>query len=299
MPTDFAPMPVEDSASVKFWRRVLSRAADGAAPLMDVYKPYVDGLDTLPPDGRFLLVGNHTQSGAEILLISYFIRKALGRRVRPLADRRFGNARGPQGDLLAAYGAQVGSPENAAALMRADETVLVFPGGGGEIAKFKGEEYGLRWGDRTGFVRVASQHDYPIVTAAQVGGDDVFTSLTARDGAWGRLSQKITERFSGRTDMAMPLMRGVGPTLVPQPQRMYLRFGPPIATARRGRVAQQKWNESVRDRVQTQLVTDLSDLLRLREGDPYRQLNPLAWRSAIMPPDACGPESRTTLGRRS
>ncbi|SCX32494.1 hypothetical protein SAMN02799620_05603 [Mycolicibacterium fluoranthenivorans] len=49
-------------------RGMVETVADGVAPLVDLYRPYVDGLQKLPADGRFLLVGNHTQFGAEGLL---------------------------------------------------------------------------------------------------------------------------------------------------------------------------------------------------------------------------------------
>ena len=47
-------------------------------PMMDLYRPYVDGLENLPRDGRFLLVGNHTQGGGEVFLIPYFVRQEIG-----------------------------------------------------------------------------------------------------------------------------------------------------------------------------------------------------------------------------
>ncbi len=48
----------------------------------------------------------------------------------------------------------------------------------------------------------------------------------------GRFSQALSSRFGGRDDMAIPLMRGgIGPTLIPRPERMYLRFGTPIDTS--------------------------------------------------------------------
>src|SRR5690349_11555557 len=136
-------------------RRVLETVADAAAPLVDLYRPYVDGLEHLPRDGRFLLVGNHTQSGAEGFLISYLVRREIGALVRPLADRGFGKMPGPAADLLAACGATVGAPEAARELMSHDQPILVFPGGGREIAKFKGEENTLRWQGRSGFARIA------------------------------------------------------------------------------------------------------------------------------------------------
>jgi 1-acyl-sn-glycerol-3-phosphate acyltransferase len=175
---------------VRAWRRVVETVADGLGPLVDLYRPYVDGLQSLPRDGRFLLVGNHTQSGAEAVLIPYMVRRAIGMRVRPLAERAMGRMRGPVGDLFAAVGAVVGAPETAGELMRHNEPVLVFPGGGREIAKFKGEEHTLRWQGRAGFARLSVQHNYPIVPVGLVGGDDVYQSLTTRDGQWGHASRR-------------------------------------------------------------------------------------------------------------
>ena len=268
---------------VQALRRMVETVANGAAPLVDLFRPYVDGLHNLPRDGRFLLVGNHTQVGAEGLLIPLLVRRAIGTRVRPLADRNFGRMGGLPGDLFAAAGAVVGAPETARELMVHNEPILVFPGGGREIAKFKGEEYVLRWQGRTGFARLSVEYSYPIVPVGLVGGDHVYRSITTREGRWGRLSQNLTERLSGRSDMAMPLMRGIGPTLIPRPQRMYLRFGNPIHTTKPAGIAEDKWANTVKQDTQQSLEKILADLQEIRSSDPYRELNPLAWRNATMP----------------
>ena len=268
---------------VQAWRRVAETVADRVGPLVDLSRPYVDGLQNLPADGRFLLVGNHTQGGIEAFLIPYLVRRAIGRRVRPLADRGIGRMGGPVGDLFAACGVVVGAPETARELMRHDEPILVFPGGGREIPKFKGEENTLRWQGRAGFARLSVENDYPIVPVGLIGGDDMYRSLTTRDGLWGRLSQGLAEKLSGRADMAMPLMHGIGPTLIPRPQRMYLRFGAPIETTKPARVSEAEWVDAVKQNTQDSLEQVLADLLVVRTGDPYRELNPLAWRTATQP----------------
>jgi hypothetical protein len=82
----------------------------------------------------------------------------------------------------------------------------------------------------------------------------------------------------------MPLIRGIGPTLIPRPQRMYLRLGAPIDTIRSGRTSIDSWCARTRDQAKTELKNSLFDLLQqLCADDPFRQLNRLAWRSAIMP----------------
>ncbi len=274
----------EPQRRVQILSGALDRIQDGIAPLIDLARPYVSGLETLPADGRFLLVGNHTQFvGGEVLLIPHFVRRALGRRVRPLADRRFGQQPGFGRDLMTAYGGVVGAPDAARELMRHNETILVFPGGGREIAKFKGEEYVLNWRGRSGFARIATESGYPIVPVGLVGGDDVYKSLISRDSALGRLAQRVSKRLTGRDDMAMPLMRGVGPTLIPRPQRMYLRFGEPIDTTKPRRAAAEDWVASVRKKTQRSLEEILTELLAVRARDPFRELNPLARSRAAAP----------------
>jgi 1-acyl-sn-glycerol-3-phosphate acyltransferase len=268
---------------VQILRGALERVHDGIAPLIDLSRPYVSGLEMLPADGRFLLVGNHTQFvGGEVLLIPHFVRRAIGVRVRPLADRRFGQQRGFGRDLITAYGGVVGSPETARELMRHNETILVFPGGGREIAKFKGEEYHRNWNGRSGFARVAVENNYPVVPVGLVGGDDVDKSLVARDSALARLNQSISTKLTGKADMAMPLMRGIGPTLIPRPQRMYLHFGEAIDTAKPAGASVENWVSSVRNNTQEALEAILTDLLTVRAHDPFRELNPSAWSNAII-----------------
>jgi 1-acyl-sn-glycerol-3-phosphate acyltransferase len=264
-------------------QRWIENAADRADPVVSAFEPYLDGLDHLPADGRFLLVGNHTQSGTEALLIPYVVRRRIGIRARPLADRRFGNVKGLPADLFAAAGAVIGSPDTARELMRAGEPILVFPGGGREISKAKDQLYELMWEGRKGFARVAVENDYPIVPAALVGGDDVYHVLTTSNGRWARMTKPITTRLTGDANMAIQLMRGIGPTMVPRPQRMYLRFGPPIDTSRPKGAVAEKWVETMQAKVKTRLEADIAALLDIRSADPYRRLAPWARSAAVSP----------------
>lgn len=267
---------------VRVLRKAIFAVADGLNPVVDLCRIYIDGLENLPRDGRFLLVGNHTSSGlTEIVLIPYFVHRELGVRVRGLANRSVGDMEGLARDLVEAAGAVPGHPDTGAELMRRGETMLVFPGGGRDMLKFKGEEYQLRWERRGGFARLAIAHDYPIVPVGLVGGDDVYLSLVERDSAWERMSRAVGERLHGVAGVGIPLVRGLGLTLIPRPQRMYLRFGRPIDTARPAGVDAAEWEAVVKDRAQSALETTLADLRRVRETDPFRTLNPIAWGRAV------------------
>ena len=278
---------IEQPGRVRRLRRLVEATADGIWPAIDLTRPYVDGTENLPRDGRFILVGNHTQTGmAEAWLTCLSVRRITGTRVRPLTERGMGSMPGPIGDVLAACGGVVGTPENATKLMQNNETVLVFPGGGRELGKFKGEEYQLKWEGRAGFARVAIANDYPIVPVGHVGGDDIYHSVVERDSFLGRLTEKVGQAITGKADMTMPLTRGIGPTLIPSPQRMYLRFGQPIDTRQPAGVTDDDWVDTVKASTQTALENILHELQDVRSEDPFRQLNPLAWRHALRPPTA-------------
>ena len=264
---------------------VVGAGAAALAPVITCCHPYVRGLANLPADGRFLLVGNHTLfSMAEVVLIPYFVRTAIGTRVRPLADRQFARMTGIQAALVTAYGAVIGTPAAARRLMDEGESVLVFPGGAREISKYRGEEYTLSWQNRDGFARIAIEKEYPIVTVALVGGDDVYTSMVRRDSTLGRFGRWAGQRLTGRSDITMSPVRGVGLTLIPKPQRMYLAFGQPIDTCRSPQTSVEAWTGAVKRRVQQDLEAALLDLQRIRATDPYRRMNPVGRSSAIPSP---------------
>lgn len=163
--------------------------------------------------------------------------------------------------------------------MRHDETILVFPGGGREIAKFKGEEYALRWQGRSGFARVSVANGYPIVPVGLVGGDDVYRSWTTRDSAYAKFSAALSRRLNGRPDMAMPLLQDRPHTHRAAAADVFAVRRPIDTTTPLG-VENEQWVDIVKERTRRHLETILSELLRLREKDPYRGLNPLAWHRA-------------------
>ncbi len=263
-------------------KKAIFGVADGLAPLIDLCRIYVDGLDNLPRDGRFLLVGNHTRSGlAEIVLTPYFVHRELGVRVRGLANSQIADVNGVVRDVMEAAGAVLGHPDTCAELMRQGETVLVFPGGGRDMLKFKGENYQLQWERRSGFARLAVANHYPIVPVGLVGGDDVYRCLIERGSLWERGTRGIGERVHGLPGVGVPLVRGVGPTLIPRPRRMYLRFAPPIDATKPTRTDGETWVTAVKDRTQAALETTMAELQALRETDPFQNLNPLAWGRAV------------------
>src|SRR5512147_2315704 len=95
--------------------------------------PKFYGVEHVPVDRPFLLVGNHTLMGVlDAPLMVLGLHQRCGVLVRSLGDHL--HFRIPLwGDLLTRFGTVDGTRENCERLMRAGEPVLVFPGGGREV----------------------------------------------------------------------------------------------------------------------------------------------------------------------
>jgi len=128
-------------------------------PLRKLINPKVYGIENVPERGA-LLVGNHTVLGVlDLPLICAELWKR-GRIVRALGDHAQFKVPGWR-DMLKSVGVVEGSRANCAELMQRGELILVFPGGGREVAKRKGERYELVWKNRIGFARRGIREQLP------------------------------------------------------------------------------------------------------------------------------------------
>jgi 1-acyl-sn-glycerol-3-phosphate acyltransferase len=239
------------------------------APWQWLTAPRFSGLEHVRADRPMLLVGNHTVMGLLDVPLMLLGLSARGVRVRPLGDRLHFAIPGWR-DLLQLFGTVEGTPEACRALMRAGESVLVFPGGGREVFKRKGEKYRLLWSDRIGFVRLAIEQGYPIVPFAAVGAEECYDILVDA----GDLLRFVPPlRWLPRADEIPPLVRGLGPSVIPRPERFYFHFGQPIETAHlRGLETDARVCLAVREQVRAAVEAGIAYLLSARERDPERGL---------------------------
>ena len=238
------------------------------APWWSLTAPRFRGLENVPVDRPVLFVGNHTVMGlldVPLMLVGLFERR--GVRVRPLGDHVHFMIPGWR-DFLRLFGTVEGTREACGALMAAGESILVFPGGAREVFKRKGEQYRLLWGDRTGFACLAIEHGYPIVPFAAVGAEECYDILV---DAGDVLRAVPLLRGLPRAEHIPPLVRGVGPTVLPRPERFYFAFGAPIETAYlRGLESNVRVRRALRDQVHAAIDAGIASLLREREFDPDR-----------------------------
>jgi 1-acyl-sn-glycerol-3-phosphate acyltransferase len=237
--------------------------------------PVLSGLGNVPTDRPVFFVGNHSLMGVldvPLMLLALYERRGIF--VRSLGDHL--HFRIPVWrDLLARFGTVDGTRGNCRALMRAGESLLVFPGGGREVFKRKGEKYRLIWKNRIGFARLAIEFGYTIVPFSAVGAEDCYDILVDGNDVLKTRLGPVVERLAPRPDMIPPLVRGVGLSLLPKPQRFYFHFARPIETA--GLAGEQN-DEAVcfalRERVRRAVERGIALLLARRQRDPDRALGP-------------------------
>ena len=246
------------------------------------FNPEFLGLWELDLEKPALWVGNHTLFGlTDAPLMVEHLYTQYGVMLRGLGDR--GHFDVPWwGDMLVRNGMVLGTPENCAALMDAGQHVLVFPGGGREVMRRKGEAYRLVWKQRTGFARLAIEHGYDIIPFGSVGPDEAYDILLdANDVMSTPLWQWLVRRYGvdAKTrggDMIPPVVRGIGPTLIPRPQRYYFGFGQRISTRRlKGRAGNPKTLWTLREKVARAVEAQIERLLVYREEDRLQHWSPL------------------------
>ncbi|WP_245677867.1 lysophospholipid acyltransferase family protein [Nocardia acidivorans] len=222
--TDGAPLHVE---LTDMDRRAIELLV---APSRAWFSPRFYGLENFPLDGPVLLVGNHTLAGGtDAPLLAAEILAKHDRLVRGLAENVLIDVPVLR-DALQRLGIVRGNRHNCTTLLEQGEAVAVFPGGGREAMRGKGQKYQLLWEGRTGFARMAIATGAPIVPIAMVGGDDIYDIIFDGDHPVMSPLRKVVTGLGLRANLTPPLIRGLGPTLVPKPERFYFSMGTPIDT---------------------------------------------------------------------
>jgi 1-acyl-sn-glycerol-3-phosphate acyltransferase len=250
-------------------------AVERATALARLYfRPQYVGLDNVNAAQPALYVSNHTIYGVlDSPLLYEKLYKEKGIVLRSLGDHLHFDVPVWR-DILQRGGTVPGTPENCARLMQAGEHILVYPGGGREVAKRKGEQNKLTWKTRTGFARMAIEHQYPIIPVAALGADDAFDVVyDAYDFMQNPLGRWLLNRPAIRAktrngDMLMPIAKGIGPTLIPRPEKFYFAFGKPISPAAfsgKANDKEQVWQ--LRKQVMEALEGEMEKLRQVRAKD--------------------------------
>ena len=236
-----------------------------------VSNPLFFGMENIPNDRPLLIVGNHTLYGLldfPLLFAELYRRKGI--QLRSLGHHV--HFKVPYwAEMVKTFGAVDGTRENCARLMADGAAILVYPGGAREVSKRHGEKYQVIWNERLGFVRMAIEYGCAIAPFASVGVEDAFDVIIDADQIYQSPIGKLWESLGLPRDLIMPLATGIGPTLLPRPQRYYFKFGEPIFTEEYGGnfVDDERCYE-LRDCVQGSIEDSIAWLREYQANDPKR-----------------------------
>ena len=202
---------------------------DAVRPFLSfLYKVYwrveVSGLENVPPDGRALLVANHSGQipwDSTVVSTAILTQHPAQRLVRTLYSDVF-----PSLPFFSTWLVRMGQTlahvENGTRLLEQDELVVVFPEGYKGSGKLYRNRYQLARFGRGGFARMALGTQAQIIPVSVVGGEETYISL-AKSSTLANMTGlpyvPITMRF--------PWLGLLG--LLPLPTKWYIDFGQPIA----------------------------------------------------------------------
>ncbi|MEQ0646499.1 lysophospholipid acyltransferase family protein [Mycobacterium tuberculosis] len=250
-------------------------------PLRKVIKPKVYGIENVPTE-RALLVGNHNTLGlvdAPLLAAELWER---GRIVRSLGNHAHFKIPGWR-NALTRTGVVEGTREVTSEScpytpLRAQgtrhDTVgrrLLDP------LRWQGkrctrDSKKLVWKIRFGLARLAIQNGDPIVPFASVGAEHGIDIVLDNESPLLAPVQFLAEKLLGTKD-GPALVRGVGLTPVPRPERQYYWFGEPIDTTEfMGQQADDNAARRVRERAAAAIEHGIELMLAERAADPNRSL---------------------------
>jgi 1-acyl-sn-glycerol-3-phosphate acyltransferase len=144
------------------------------------YRGEVRGLGNIPDSGPVLLVGNHTGGNVspEVVIFTLAFSTYFGveRAFYQLAHNLVLSM--PGLSFLRKFGTVAASPDNARKALESGAALLVFPGGDYEVHRPSWERHKVDFGGRKGFIRLALEHDVPIVPVVTVGGQETALFLS-------------------------------------------------------------------------------------------------------------------------
>jgi 1-acyl-sn-glycerol-3-phosphate acyltransferase len=144
------------------------------------FRADVRGLQNIPEEGPVLLVGNHSGGNltpdTHVFTLAFSTYFGVERRFHQLAHNLVLSM--PGLSFLRKYGTVAASPENAERALSSGAALLVYPGGDIEVHRPSWERHRVDFAERRGFVRLALEHDVPIVGVVAVGGQETALFLS-------------------------------------------------------------------------------------------------------------------------
>ena len=197
------------------------------------FRGEVRGLGNIPEDGPVLLVGNHSGGNVTpdttVFTLAYCAYFGVERPFYQLAHNLVLSM--PGVSFLRKYGTVAASPSNAQKALSAGAALLVYPGGDWEVHRPTLDRNRVDFNRRKGFIRLALEHDVPLVPVVSIGGQETALFLSRGD----RLARLfgLDRMFRLKVlpiSLALPWGLNIGDMLghIPLPAKITIEVLPPI-----------------------------------------------------------------------
>src|SRR4051794_1122632 len=144
------------------------------------FRGEVRGLGNVPEQGPVLLVGNHSGGNLTpdtgVFTLAFNAYFGVERPFYQLAHNLVLSM--PGLSFLRKFGTVAASPENARRALDEGAALLVYPGGDYEVHRPVWERHRVDFNGRKGFIRLALEHNVPIVPVVAIGGQETSLFLS-------------------------------------------------------------------------------------------------------------------------
>jgi 1-acyl-sn-glycerol-3-phosphate acyltransferase len=197
------------------------------------FRGEVRGLGNIPEEGPVLLVGNHSGGNitpdTHVFTLAFSAYFGVERRFYQLAHNLVLSM--PGLGILRKYGTVAASPDNAREALASGAALLVYPGGDYEVHRPVWERNRVDFDGRKGFIRLALEHDVPIVPVISIGGQETSLFLSRGEALSKLLGlDKLFRLKVLPVSIAIPWGLNVGDMLGhwPLPAKITIEALPPI-----------------------------------------------------------------------
>jgi 1-acyl-sn-glycerol-3-phosphate acyltransferase len=197
------------------------------------FRGEVRGLGNIPEDGPVLLVGNHSGGNltpdTSVFTLAFHAYFGVERRFYQLAHNLVLSM--PGLGALRKYGTVAASPDNARKALESGAALLVYPGGDYEVHRPVWEANKVDFGGRKGFIKLALEHDVPLVPVVAIGGQETSLFLSRGENLAKLLQlDKLFRLKVLPVSLAIPWGLNVGDMLGhwPLPAKITVEALPPI-----------------------------------------------------------------------
>ncbi len=194
------------------------RAMSVLKPLKLWHRYEVHGLEHIPRTGAALMVFHHSFATYDSFMLGTQVFEETGRFIRGLGDDRLFQTPRLR-ELALDVGIVPASPTAGTELLAEGELVGVAPGGMWEALRPRSERFQTRWQDRRGFCRLALRSQVPLILAATPRADEMYEVY----------GNPLTDKIYRRLHLPVPLVRGLGPTVLPRPVKLTSYVSAPLS----------------------------------------------------------------------